>query len=71
MMVQGCAEMVGNLLMLSLNLSKKEISQKFRHGTYNGVYAFSEDRDAGGGSLSLMDHFANWCGTSKEIFTGH
>lgn len=63
----GCAEMVGNLLMLSLNLSKEEISQKFRHGTYDGVYASSEDRVAGGGSLSLMDHFANWCGTSKEF----
>ena len=67
----GCAEVVGNLLMLSLNLSKDEISQKFRHGTYDGIYASSEDRVAGGGRLSLMDHFANWCGTSKEFFTGH
>ena len=61
----GCAEMVGNLLTLS------QISQKFRHGTYDGVYASSEDRVAGGGSLSLMDHFANWCGTSKDFFTSH
>ena len=42
----GCAEMVGNLLMLSLNLSKEEISQKIRHGTYDRVYASTEDRVA-------------------------
>ena len=67
----GCAEMVGNLLMSSLGLTKDEVLQKFRHGTYDGVYASNEERVAGGGSLSLMKHFANWCGNPKEFFTGH
>ena len=54
----GCVEMVGNLLMSSLTLTKNEVSQKFRHGTYDGVYASNEEEVAGSGSLSLMNHFA-------------
>ena len=62
----GCTEIVGNLLMSSLGLTKDEVSQKFRHGTYDGVYASNEERVAGVGSLNLMKHFANWCGTTKD-----
>jgi hypothetical protein len=67
----GSAEMVGSVLMSSLGLSKEEVADKFRHGTYDGVYATTEERVAGGGSLSLMHHFAAWCDIPKEQFTGH
>ena len=68
---RGSAEMVGKVLMNSLGLTKEEVGEKFRHGTYDGVYASTDERVAGGGSLSLMHHYANWCGLPEELFTGH
>ena len=68
---QGTAEMVGKILMASLGLTREEVGQKFKHGTYDGVYASPEERVAGGGSLSLMNHFADWCGLPKKEFSGH
>lgn len=58
------------LEITSLGLKKYEVSQKFRHGTYDGVQASSDDRVRGGGDFSLMKYFANWCGSPKELFTG-
>ena len=43
----GSAEMVGKVLMASLNLSKQEVAQKFRHATYDGVYATRDERVSG------------------------
>jgi hypothetical protein len=68
---KGSAEMIGKTLMASLGLSKEQVGEKFRHGTYDGVYALSEERVAGGGSLNLMLHFADWCKLPHEYFSGH
>ena len=68
---RGSAEMIGKTLMASLGLSKAQVGEKFRHGTYDGVYAMAEERVAGGGSLNLMLHFADWCQLPHENFTGH
>ena len=57
--------------MKSLGLSKEEVGKVFRHGTYDGVYAMKEERVAGGGSLSLMEHFARWCDVDVSYVTGH
>ena len=68
---EGSAAMVGEVLMASLGLTKEEVADKFRHGTYDGVYASKDERVAGGGSLNLMDHFADWCDRPRSFFTGH
>ena len=68
---KGSAKMVGEVLMKSLGLTKQEVGEKFRHGTYDGVYASAGERVAGGGCLSLMHHFANWCELPEENFSGH
>ena len=68
---RGSARMLGDVLMNSLNLTKDEVASKFKHGTYDGVYASKQERIAGGGCLSLIEHFAEWCGVGKEHFTGH
>ena len=56
--------MEGDVLQRSLGLTKEQIGEKFRHGTY-------DERVAGGGCLSLMAHFAEWCNLPSNEFTGH
>ena len=68
---KGSAKMVGKVLMNSLGLTKQEVGEKFRHGTYDGVYASADERVAGGGCLSLMHHFANWCELPEQNFSGN
>ena len=68
---RGSAKMVGNTLMSSLGLSKEEVGDKFKHGTYDGVYATAQERVQGGGSLSLIYHFADWCELPRNQFSGH
>ena len=68
---RGSAEMVGNVLMKSLGLTREEVGKIFRHGIYDGVYASTDERVAGGGSLSLMHHFADWCQLPEHYFSGH
>ena len=57
--------------MKSLNLTKQDVGRIFRHGAYDGVYASNKERVAGGGSLSLMEHFARWCDKEISSVTGH
>ena len=65
------AKMIGMDLMTSLGLSRQEIGEVFNHAVFDGVYVSSVERVRGGGCLSLMHHFAEWCGLSQEDFTGH
>ena len=65
------ARMIGMDLMSTLGLSRQQIGEVFNHAVYDGVYAPSSERVRGGGSLSLMHHFAEWCGLSEDDFTGH
>lgn len=44
---KGAAEMVGKVLMSTLDLSKDDVGRKYRHATYDGVYASPEERVAG------------------------
>ena len=67
---EATAVMVGLDLMASLELTKEEVGKVFHHGVYDGVYAAAEERVAGGGCLSLLKHFANWCGVDENNFTG-
>lgn len=67
----GAAEMLGKVLMTSLGLSKEDVAEKFCHGTYDGVYATTQERVRGGGSLNLIHHFAEWCNKPKTALTGH
>ena len=60
------AVMVGLDLMASLELTMEKIGRVFHHG----VYAAAEERVQGGGSLSLLKHFADWLGISEEELTG-
>ena len=68
---KGTAKFVGEELMESLRLSKKEVKEKFVDAVYDGVYASKEERSAGGGCLSLMKNFAQWCGADESQFTGN
>lgn len=67
---KSSAQMVGLDLMASLGLSRKQIGKIFHHGVYDGVYSTAEERAHGGGCLSLLNHFAEWCNTSRENITG-
>ena len=55
---KGTAEMVGNDLMKSLNLTREQVGRIFCHAVYDGIYSLTSERVAGGGSLSLTKHFA-------------
>lgn len=67
---ESTARMVGEDLMHSLRLTRQQVGSLFTHCVYDGVYATKGERKHGGGSLSLRDHFARWCGLEPENFSG-
>ena len=68
---EGSAAMVGNDLMKSLGLTREEVAKVFVHAAYDGVYSLTSERVRGGGSLNLVNHFAEWCGLEEGDITGH
>ena len=58
--------MVGQDLCGSLGLTRPEVGRVFCHAIYDGVYSLKEDRVSGGGSLALINHFADWCGLDER-----
>ena len=52
-----------------LGLTKQEVAAKYVHSTYDGVYELSSQRENGG--LSLVHHFAEWCGLEQDDISGH
>ena len=67
---EATAKFVGEELMRTLGLTRNEVANKFVHSYYDGVYASKDERVRGGGCLSLMKHFANWCRQEEENFSG-
>ena len=47
------AKFVGEELMRTLQLTRNEVSTKFVHACYDGVYASRDQRHRGGGCLRL------------------
>ena len=68
---EGCAAMVGKDLMLTLGMSREEVGRVFCHAIYDGVYCTKEETVKGGGSLSLINHFSEWCGLNNHDVTGY
>ena len=68
---ENTANMVGIDMMASLGLTREEVKNIVHHFVYDGVYATPEERVAGGGCLSLIDHFADWCGSVPGSVTGN
>ena len=60
------ARMVELDLMASLSLTRRQISEIYHHGVYDGVYATPEERAHGGGCLALEE----WCLVPHSDFTG-
>ena len=58
----GTAEMLCMCLMKTLGLSKEELAEKLEHLCFDGVYANTEERVRGGGSLSLPQCVAEYLG---------
>ena len=65
------SNMVGIDLMASLGLTKEEVKNIVHHFVYDGVCATPEERVAGGGCLSLINHFADWCFVEHGSITGN
>jgi hypothetical protein len=53
---EGTARMVVDTLTSTLGYSRTQLANRLRHFSYDGVYASSEERVAGGGCLSLVDN---------------
>ena len=66
----GVAEMLCLSLMKTLGLTKEELRDKLEHLSYDGVYEQTLHRVRGGGSLSLIDHVADFLDFGLGIITG-
>ena len=66
----GAANMIIEALMYSLNMTRVEIRQKLRHVTYDGVYALTEERVHGGGSLNLTLHLESQLQLNRGDISG-
>ena len=67
---QGTAEVVGKFLMETLGISKSRLSLILRHMPYDGVYATTAQRTAGGGSLNLIRWMEMFLGVEEGSITG-
>ena len=56
---EGCARKVVEVLCRTLGISSARVAKALRHATYDGVYATTEERTGGGGSLNLI-HWLCW-----------
>ena len=68
---ENTADMVGMDIIARLKLTHDEIRDIIHHFVYDGVYAVQDERVAGGGSLSLIRHFAAWCFGGEGSVTGN
>ena len=66
----GCAKMLIKTLMYSLNLTKADLANKLRHIVYDGVYADTKERVAGGGSLNIVHHVETLLDLPEGTITG-
>ena len=67
---RGSAKMLVESLIYSLNMTKFEIGKKLHHVTYDGVYAHTDKRIKGGGSLSLVDNLETVLSLSYGTISG-
>ena len=63
---EGSARMTCLTLMKTLGFSKEELAEKLEHISFDGVYANTEDRIRGGGSLNLVRHVAEYLGLGSD-----
>lgn len=66
----GTAKRVAQVLRETLGASNDTLAQKVKHFTYDGVYCTQEERAYGGGSLSLINYFAEEIGLQRGDVTG-
>ena len=66
----GTARAVVEALMETLGLTKTRLSNLLRHFVYDGVYATTEQRVSGGGSLNLIKFVAEELGLDVGDITG-
>ena len=64
---EGCAQMVVDTLMETLGLTKTQLALTLKHFVYDGVYATTEERTHGGGSLNLIKFVADILNMKNEL----
>lgn len=66
----GTARMVVDTLTSTLGYSRTELANRIRHISYDGVYADTEERVAGGGCLNLVENITEQLGLAKGDISG-
>jgi hypothetical protein len=67
---QGTAEVLIECLQRTLGISKSRLTDLLRHLAYDGVYATTVQRTAGGGSLNLIQWVARLLEVEEGSITG-
>ena len=68
---KGTATMVIKSLCDTLGYTKSKLSQVLKHFVYDGVYANSEERTSGGGSLELRKYVEKELNLEPNSITGN
>ena len=67
---EGTAQMVVNTLKETLGFSNTKLAFVLKHFVYDDVYATTEEKIHGGGSLNLTKHIASILGLNESQITG-
>ena len=67
---EGTAKMVIETLCETLGYTKSKLSNVLKHFVYDGVYANSEERVSGGGSLELRKYVIKELNLKADDITG-
>ena len=67
---EGAASALIETLSRSLGITRSHLAIILRHAAFDGVYASTEQRTAGGGSLNLVYRFSELLGVEADSITG-